>query len=69
MLQAGGAISSETQSLNSQMTALQKQATAENKQLDSYKATLQQQFTAMETVVGNYNSTGTFLTNWVKNGG
>lgn len=69
LLQSGGPISSEKTSLNSQLTSIQAQATNENAMLDSYKAQLQQQFTAMETVAGQYNDTGTFLTNWVKSGG
>jgi hypothetical protein len=34
--------------------------------MDSYQASLQAQFTAMETIVGQYNDSGTFLTNWIK---
>jgi flagellar hook-associated protein 2 len=69
LLQAGGPISSQTTSLNSQLSSLQKQATNENVLMDSYQAQLQQQFSNMDSIVGQYNDSATFLSNWIKQGG
>jgi len=66
LLQTGGSLNSQTTSLNSQLSALQTQKTNEQQVLDTYQASLQAQFSAMETIVGQYNDSGTFLSNWVK---
>jgi flagellar hook-associated protein 2 len=66
LTQTGGGISSATTSLNQQLSDLQKQYTNEQARLSSYQKSLQQQFTAMEAIVGQYNNSSTFLSNWVK---
>lgn len=65
MILTGGPLSSATTSLSNQLADLQNQQTAENAYLDSYKATLQQQFSAMQSIVSQYSSTGSFLTSWI----
>ncbi|MGD0960857.1 MAG: flagellar filament capping protein FliD [Methylomonas sp.] len=62
---SGGPISTEVSSLNSEITSLQSQQTAENAYLDSYQATLQQEYASMQTLVSQYSSTGSFLTSWI----
>lgn len=62
---SGGVLSAATQSLSNQLSDLQKQQADENTYLDSYKASLQLQFSAMQSIVSQYSSTGTFLTNWI----
>ena len=61
----GGSLSAATTSLSNQLADLQKQQTDENTYLDSYKANLQQEFSAMQTIVSQYSSTGSFLTSWI----
>ncbi|WP_347988744.1 flagellar filament capping protein FliD [Methylomonas sp. AM2-LC] len=62
---SGGAINSEQNTLNAQYTALVSKQSAENKYLDSYQAALQQEYAAMQTLVSQYSSTGSFLTSWI----
>jgi flagellar hook-associated protein 2 len=66
LLESGGSLKSIQSSLQDQIHSLQTQVTNEKQQMDTYQATLQAQFTSMESIVGSYNNQGTFLTNWLK---
>lgn len=65
-LQSGGPLDGRQTSLKNQLSNL------DNKQLDveerrsKYEAMLLKQFTAMDITVGSLNSTGSFLSNWIK---
>ena len=65
MTNSVGTLGSEKTTLNAELSGLQKQQSAENVYLDSYQATLQAEYSAMQTLVSQYNSTGSFLTSWV----
>jgi flagellar hook-associated protein 2 len=62
---SGGAIATEATSISSGLSALKSQQTAENTYLNSYQATLQHEFSSMQSLVSQYSSTGTFLTSWI----
>jgi flagellar hook-associated protein 2 len=62
---SGGTLNTEQNTLNAQYTALQSKQSAENKYLDSYQASLQQEYASMQTLVSQYSSTGSFLTSWI----
>lgn len=69
VLQSGGSLDTQTNSLNSAMTALEKERLNEQSYLDNYQKTLQKQYNAMDSLVGKYNSTSSFLTSWIAKGG
>ncbi len=59
---SSGLLSIRQQGLNSQISSMDDQAASLQARVDAYRQTLVDQFTAMETVVGQYKSIGTFLT-------
>lgn len=65
LLQSGGPLDSQQTSLNNQLTDLANRKTDEQTRLDSLQKSLQTQFIAMDTLVGQFKSTSTFLSNWI----
>ena len=61
-LQTGGLLDASVQGLNSRVTLLNNQKDLLQSQLDRIQATYQQQFNNMDTIVGQYNSLSTYLT-------
>ncbi|WP_028875026.1 flagellar filament capping protein FliD [Tepidiphilus margaritifer] len=61
-LQTGGLLDASVQGLNSKVTLLNSQKERLQSQLDRIQATYQQQFNNMDTIVGQYNSLSTYLT-------
>lgn len=66
LLQSGGTFEVQQKSLNKQLTSLSDKKLAEDDRLASLQKALQRQYIAMDTAVGQFSSTGTFLTNWIK---
>jgi flagellar hook-associated protein 2 len=65
LLQSGGPLDSQQTSLNKQLTVLKSRRTDEEGRLADLQKSLQKQFIAMDTLVGQFKSTSTFLTNWI----
>ena len=65
-LQSGGPLDSQQSSLNKRLTSLKDQNADVLEHQSKYEAMLLKQFTAMDKSVGILNSTGTFLSNWLK---
>lgn len=65
LLQSGGPLDSQQTSLNKQLTSLSKRQADQQIRLDNLQQTLQKQFVAMDSAVGQFRSTGSFLTNWI----
>jgi len=61
-LQTGGLLDASVQGLNSKVALLNSQKERLQSQLDRIQATYQQQFNNMDTIVGQYNSLSTYLT-------
>ncbi|MCG8670715.1 MAG: flagellar filament capping protein FliD [Pseudomonadales bacterium] len=61
-LQSGGIISSINDTLESQLTDISEQRTALDLRIESVEERLRKQFTAMDIIVAQFNSTGDFLT-------
>lgn len=61
-LKTNGLIKSHETSINEQVTKVKDAQTALDKRSDAYRARLQAQFSAMESIVRGLKSTGTFLT-------
>lgn len=61
-LKTSGIIKSHETTINDQVTKVKADQTALDKRSDAYKARLQAQFSAMESIVRSLKSTGTFLT-------
>jgi flagellar hook-associated protein 2 len=61
-LQSGGILQSQTNGLNSRQTSIQDQQTAMQKRLDLIQARYTKQFSALDSLVANIQSTGSFLT-------
>lgn len=66
-LQSGGPLDSQQTSLKKQLTTLEDRRTDVQGRMDNLRKSLQKQFIAMDTLVGRFNSTGSFLTNWINN--
>ncbi len=64
-LQSGGTLDSQQNSLNKQLSALAEKKLDVEDQQASVQEMLLKQFTAMDVAVGTFNSTGSFLTNWL----
>lgn len=64
-LQSGGPLDSQQAALKKQLSDLGKSRTRENERLEQVQKTLQKQFTAMDLNVGQFKSTGSFLSNWI----
>ncbi|QPK63135.1 flagellar filament capping protein FliD [Methylomonas sp. LL1] len=66
-LQSGGPLDSQQNSLKKQLSALDSRKLDVERRQSSVEAMLLKQFTAMDISVGTFNSTGTFLSNWINN--
>lgn len=64
-LQSGGPLDSQQTSLQNQLTNLATQKTAVQSRMDQVQAAMLKQFTAMDVAVGQFKSTGSFLSNWI----
>lgn len=64
-LQSGGPLDSQQSSLKKQLTTLSDRRADVQSRLDSMQKALQKQFTAMDATVGQFKSTGSFLTSWI----
>lgn len=64
-LQSGGSLDRQQSALNKQLSDLKDRRADVQSRLDAYQAALQKQFTAMDAVVGQFKSTGSFLTSWI----
>lgn len=64
-LQSGGPLDSQQTSLKKQLTNLATQKIKAESRMDQMKAMMLKQFTAMDVTVGQFKSTGSFLTNWI----
>ncbi|MGZ5056021.1 MAG: flagellar filament capping protein FliD, partial [Methylobacter sp.] len=60
-LTTGGPLDSRQTSLNKQLTALSDERSAVQLHLDNVQKSLMKQFIAMDTAVGQFQSTGAFL--------
>jgi flagellar hook-associated protein 2 len=58
----GGALTTDDTALGDQLSSLQDQIDQGQKTVDAYQASLQEQFTALETLVGTLKQQGDFLT-------
>lgn len=67
LLQSGGSLDTQQSSLKKQLTTLEDRRSDVQVRLDNYEKSLQKQFTAMDVLVGQFNSTGSFLTSWINN--
>lgn len=65
LLQSGGSIDSQQTSLNKTISKLDDQKDDVNVRFQRVQAALQKQFIAMDSAVGQFKSTGSFLTNWI----
>jgi flagellar hook-associated protein 2 len=65
LLQSGGPLDTQQTSLNKQLTSLERRRADVQTRLDSLQKSLQKQFIAMDTLVGQFKSTGDYLTNWM----
>ncbi|HEY8035325.1 MAG TPA: flagellar filament capping protein FliD [Methylobacter sp.] len=61
-LQTGGSLDSQQTSLNSRLTDLETRRASVQSHLDQMQASLLKQYIAMDTAVGQFKSTATFLT-------
>lgn len=66
-LQSGGPLDSQQTSLKKRLSDLEERKADVQARLDNMQKALQKQFTAMDLAVGQFNSTGTFLSNWIGN--
>jgi len=66
-LESGGALDTQQNSLKKQLSALESRKLAIEARQSDYEAMLLKQFTAMDVAVGAFNSTSTFLNNWIQN--
>lgn len=64
-LQSGGPLDSQQTSLKKQLSSLDDKKSDVQARLDNLRKVLQKQFTAMDVAVGQFNSTGSFLNNWI----
>ena len=62
MTGTNGVITARTDSINSQLTSLQNQLTSLNTRMSQEQQTLLQEYTAMDTMVANLQSTSNYLT-------
>jgi len=62
MLGTGGLLSAATDGMNQTLTDLQNQYTQTSNQIDAQMTVYQQQFTALDTLVAQMNSTSSYLT-------
>ncbi|MDD1619888.1 MAG: flagellar filament capping protein FliD [Methylococcaceae bacterium] len=65
LLQSGGPLDTQQTSLNKQLTSLERRRADVQTRLDCLQKSLQKQFIAMDTLVGQFKSTGDYLTNWM----
>ncbi len=65
LLQSGGSIDSQQSSLNKAISRLDDQKDDVNVRFQRVQQALQKQFLAMDSAVGQFKNTGTFLTNWI----
>ncbi|WP_150051507.1 MULTISPECIES: flagellar filament capping protein FliD [Methylomonas] len=66
-LQSGGSIDSQTTSLNNRSAQLEDRLADVEARSETFRAALLKQFTAMDVTVGQFNSTGSFLSSWISN--
>lgn len=66
-LQSGGPLDSQQTSLKKQLSTLDGRKVDVQVRLDNLQKTLQKQFIAMDINVGQFKSTGSFLSNWISN--
>lgn len=66
-LQSGGPLDSQQASLKKRLSDLEDRKADVQLRLDNLQKSLQKQFTAMDLAVGQFNSTGSFLSNWISN--
>jgi flagellar hook-associated protein 2 len=64
-LQSGGPLDSQQTSLNKQLNVLTNRLADVQARQDNYQKVLQKQFTAMDSLVGQFKSTGSYLTSWI----
>ncbi len=64
-LQSGGPLDSQQTSLKKQLSSLDDKKSDVQARLDNLQKVLQKQFTAMDVAVGQFNSTGSYLNNWI----
>lgn len=64
-LQSGGPLDSQQTSLKSQLSTLDTRLADVQARVSNIQKSLLKQFTAMDTLVGQFKSTGTFLTSWL----
>ena len=67
LLQSGGSIDSQQTSLNKTISRLDDQKENVNVRFERVQSALQKQFLAMDSAVGQFKNTGTFLANWISN--
>ncbi|WP_445372575.1 flagellar filament capping protein FliD [Methylomonas sp. HW2-6] len=65
LLQSGGSIDSQQTSLNKTISKLDDRKDDVNVRFERVQAALQKQFIAMDSAVGQFKNTGSFLTNWI----
>lgn len=66
-LQSGGPLDSQQTSLKKRLSDLEDKKADVQIRLDNLQKSLQKQFIAMDVAVGQFNSTGSFLGNWISN--
>jgi flagellar hook-associated protein 2 len=64
-LQSGGPLDSQQTSLKNQLSRLATQRDDVQTRMDHVKSVMLKQFTAMDVAVGQFKSTGSFLSNWI----
>jgi flagellar hook-associated protein 2 len=65
LLQSGGSIDSQQSSLNKAISRLDDQKDNVNVRFERVQKALQKQFLAMDSAVGQFKNTGSFLTSWI----
>ncbi|WAR45414.1 flagellar filament capping protein FliD [Methylomonas rapida] len=66
-LQSGGPLDSQQTSLQKRLSDLEDRKADVQIRLDNLQKSLQKQFSAMDSAVGQFNATGNFLSNWISN--
>lgn len=64
-LQSGGSLDSQQTSLKKRLSDLEDRKADVQIRLDNLQKSLQKQFSAMDSAVGQFNATGNFLSNWI----
>lgn len=64
LLQSGGPLDTQQQSLNKQLSNLSDQKADVQARMDRLQASMLKQFTAMDVAVGKFKNTGAFISSW-----